>query len=37
MEKGNFRPIEILRNFAGNGGYSRKWPKIWKVNDLQVP
>ena len=37
MEIGNFRPIELLCNFAGGGGYSRKWSKIWNVNDLKVP
>ena len=37
MERGNSRPIELLRNFAEGGGHSRKWIKIWKGNDLNMP
>ena len=37
MERGNFHPVELLRNFTGSRGHSRKWPQIWKVNHLKVP
>ena len=36
MEGGNFRPIELLHNFAGGGEHSHKWPKILKENALKV-